>query len=55
MTESAHIVATDLTMAYGDFLIQKDLNFTVNHGDVFIILAIRLSNMPSFIKLLLKL
>jgi len=26
-------------MAYGDFLIQKDLNFTVNHGDVFIIMG----------------
>jgi phospholipid/cholesterol/gamma-HCH transport system ATP-binding protein len=34
-----HIVATDLTMAYGDFLIQRDLNFTVNHGDVFIIMG----------------
>jgi phospholipid/cholesterol/gamma-HCH transport system ATP-binding protein len=36
---SAHIVVTDLTMAYGDFLIQKDLNFTVNHDDVFIIMG----------------
>ena len=35
----AHITVTDLTMAYGDFLIQKDLNFTVNHGDVFIIMG----------------
>ena len=26
-------------MAYGDFLIQKDLNFTVNRGDVFIIMG----------------
>ncbi len=34
-----HIVATDLTMAYGDFLIQRDLNFTVNRGDVFIIMG----------------
>ena len=40
MTQSAeHIIATDVTMAYGDFLIQKDLNFTVNHGDVFIIMG----------------
>jgi phospholipid/cholesterol/gamma-HCH transport system ATP-binding protein len=36
---SAHIVATDLTLAYGDFLIQKDLNFSVNHGDIFIIMG----------------
>ena len=34
-----HIAVTDLTMAYGDFLIQKDLNFTVNRGDVFIIMG----------------
>ena len=34
-----HIEAKNLTMAYGDFLIQKDLNFTVNRGDVFIIMG----------------
>ncbi|MBL3589361.1 MAG: ATP-binding cassette domain-containing protein [gamma proteobacterium endosymbiont of Lamellibrachia anaximandri] len=26
-------------MAYGDFLIQKDLNFTINQGDIFIIMG----------------
>ena len=35
----AHIKATDLTMAYGDFLIQKDLNFSVERGDIFIIMG----------------
>lgn len=34
-----HITAENLTMAYGDFLIQKDLNFTINRGDVFIIMG----------------
>ena len=34
-----HIEAKDLTMAYGDFLIQKDLHFTINRGDVFIIMG----------------
>ena len=34
-----HIVARDLTIAYGDFLIQQDLNFTINRGDVFIIMG----------------
>ncbi len=34
-----HIAAEDLTMAYGDFLIQKDLNFTINRGDIFIIMG----------------
>lgn len=34
-----HIRVDNLTMAYGDFLIQKDLQFTVNHGDIFIIMG----------------
>ncbi|MGZ8947063.1 MAG: ABC transporter ATP-binding protein [Methylococcaceae bacterium] len=34
-----HITVKNLTMAYGDFLIQRDLNFTVNRGDVFIIMG----------------
>jgi phospholipid/cholesterol/gamma-HCH transport system ATP-binding protein len=35
----AQIIVEDLTMAYGDFLIQADLNFTVSRGDVFIIMG----------------
>jgi phospholipid/cholesterol/gamma-HCH transport system ATP-binding protein len=35
----AHIVVQDLTMAYGSFLIQRDLNFTVWRGDIFIIMG----------------
>lgn len=34
-----HITVKDLTMAYGDFVIQRDLNFTVQRGDVFIIMG----------------
>jgi phospholipid/cholesterol/gamma-HCH transport system ATP-binding protein len=34
-----HITAKDLTMAYGDFLIQEKLNFTINRGDIFIIMG----------------
>jgi len=34
-----HITVSDLTLAYGDFLIQENLNFTVNRGDVFIIMG----------------
>jgi len=36
---NAHIEVRDLTMAYGDFVIQRDLTFTVNRGDVFIIMG----------------
>ena len=34
-----HIIARDITVAYGDFVVQRDLNFTVNRGDVFIIMG----------------
>jgi len=36
---TGHIVAKDVTIAYGDFVVQRDLNFTVNRGDVFIIMG----------------
>ena len=26
-------------MAYGDFVLMRDLNFTINHGDIFIIMG----------------
>jgi phospholipid/cholesterol/gamma-HCH transport system ATP-binding protein len=34
-----HITVCDLTMAFGSFVLMRDLNFTVNHGDVFIIMG----------------
>jgi phospholipid/cholesterol/gamma-HCH transport system ATP-binding protein len=36
---TSHITVKDLTMAYGDFVIQRDLSFTIDHGDVFIIMG----------------
>ena len=35
----AHIIVQDLTMAYGSFVVQRDLTFTVNRGDIFIIMG----------------
>ena len=35
----AHIVVRNLTMAYGSFVLMRDLNFVVNRGDVFIIMG----------------
>ena len=35
----AHITVTDLSMAYGNYVIQHDLNFSVNYGDIFIIMG----------------
>jgi phospholipid/cholesterol/gamma-HCH transport system ATP-binding protein len=34
-----HIVVRDLDMAYGDFVVMRNLNFTIRHGDIFIIMG----------------
>ncbi|NQY04024.1 MAG: ATP-binding cassette domain-containing protein [Halieaceae bacterium] len=40
MSESrAHIHIDKLTMAYGDFVIQRDLSFDINRGDIFVIMG----------------
>jgi phospholipid/cholesterol/gamma-HCH transport system ATP-binding protein len=40
MTEKeAHITVRDLTMAYGDFVLMRDLTFTIYRGDIFIIMG----------------
>jgi phospholipid/cholesterol/gamma-HCH transport system ATP-binding protein len=36
---SPHIMVRDLTMAYGSFVVQRNLTFTVNRGDIFIIMG----------------
>ena len=38
-TAEIQIECRNLTMAYGDFVIQKDLNFSVKRGDVFVIMG----------------
>lgn len=35
----AHITVKDLTMAYGNLVLQHDLNFTIRRGDIFIIMG----------------
>jgi phospholipid/cholesterol/gamma-HCH transport system ATP-binding protein len=35
----AVIVVQDLTMAYGDFVIQHDLNFSIRRGEIFIVMG----------------
>jgi phospholipid/cholesterol/gamma-HCH transport system ATP-binding protein len=39
MSDAAHIEVRDLTVAFGDFVVQRDLNFTINKGDIFIIMG----------------
>lgn len=38
-SESAHIVVENLTLAYGDFVIQRNLEFSVSHGEIFIVMG----------------
>jgi phospholipid/cholesterol/gamma-HCH transport system ATP-binding protein len=38
MTEP-HIIVDNLTMAFGSFVLQRDLTFNVNRGDIFIIMG----------------
>ncbi len=35
----AHITIRDLTMAYGSLVIQRDLTFDINRGDIFVIMG----------------
>jgi len=39
MAGDAHITVSHLTMTYDDFVVLRDLNFTVRRGDVFIIMG----------------
>jgi len=38
-SEKAHITVKNLTMAYDNFIILQALNFTINRGDIFIIMG----------------
>jgi phospholipid/cholesterol/gamma-HCH transport system ATP-binding protein len=37
--KETQISVTDLTMAYGDFVVMRDLTFTIERGDIFIIMG----------------
>jgi phospholipid/cholesterol/gamma-HCH transport system ATP-binding protein len=39
MEKPVHIEVRGLTMAYGDFVIQRDLTFSVHRGDVFLLMG----------------
>lgn len=38
-TSDPYITIRDLTMAYGSFVVMKNLNFTIDRGDIFIIMG----------------
>jgi len=37
--QRSHIKVQNVTMAYGDFVVMRDLNFTIRRGDVFVIMG----------------
>lgn len=39
MSETPHLDTRNLTMAYGDVIVQENLNFSVKHGEIFIIMG----------------
>jgi phospholipid/cholesterol/gamma-HCH transport system ATP-binding protein len=39
MNAPAHIEVRDLTLGYGDFVVQRGLNFDVDKGDVFVVMG----------------
>ncbi len=38
-TDADHIVVTDLTLGYGDRIVQRNLDFTIRRGDIFVIMG----------------
>jgi phospholipid/cholesterol/gamma-HCH transport system ATP-binding protein len=36
---AVHVEVADLTLAYDGFVVQRDLNFTINRGDIFVVMG----------------
>ena len=54
-TANAHITVRNLDMAYGSFVIQHDLNFSIRRGDIFIIMGGSGSGKSTLLKVLVGL
>ena len=55
MTREPLIIAKDLDMGYGEFVLMQDLNFTVNRGDIFIIMGASGCGKSTLLKILIGL
>ncbi len=55
VADNAHIKLHDITMAYGDVVIQRDLTFDINHEDIFIIMGGSGCGKSTLLKLLIGL
>jgi phospholipid/cholesterol/gamma-HCH transport system ATP-binding protein len=49
------IIAKDIDMGYGDFVVMRDLNFTVHRGDIFIIMGASGCGKSTLLKILIGL
>ncbi len=54
-SDRVHIKLRDITMAYGDFVIQRNLSFDINHEDIFIIMGGSGCGKSTLLKLLIGL
>ena len=55
MTGEPIIIVKDLDMGYGEFVVMRDLNFTVNRGDIFIIMGASGCGKSTLLKILIGL
>jgi phospholipid/cholesterol/gamma-HCH transport system ATP-binding protein len=39
MEQNPHIAVKDLTIGFGNFIVQQDLNFSINRGEIFVIMG----------------
>lgn len=37
--DEAHITVSDVTMAYGNYVVMRDLSFTINRGEIFVVMG----------------
>ena len=37
--DEAHITVRDITMAYGNYVVMRDLTFTINRGEIFVVMG----------------
>lgn len=52
MSNKIEIEVKDLTVAYGDFVLMKDVNFTVRQGDIFVIMGASGSGKSTLLRVL---
>jgi phospholipid/cholesterol/gamma-HCH transport system ATP-binding protein len=55
MTGEPFIIVKDLDMGYGEFVVMRDLNFTVNRGDIFVIMGASGCGKSTLLKILIGL